>query len=54
MEELFKLISDSVVNMLTDMSKNVNDGNKSAGIRARKKSLEVEKLLKRYRKESVK
>lgn len=53
MEDLLKLIKDSTEAMLADMAKNIFDGNKSAGVRARKMSREIEKLLKRYRKESV-
>ena len=38
--------------MLNDMAKST-EGNKSAGVRARKASLELEKLLKEYRKVSL-
>ncbi|KAB4399455.1 hypothetical protein GAO02_24170, partial [Bacteroides thetaiotaomicron] len=36
-----------------DASLQVEKGNKAAGTRARKASLELEKLLKRFRKESL-
>lgn len=54
MENLKGLIADTTSAFLAELEKNVSDGNKAAGIRARKLSLELEKLLKRYRKESVK
>ncbi len=38
---------------LVDAKKNVEMENKSAGVRARKTSLEIEKLLKEYRKISI-
>ena len=44
--ELFDLFSK-------DASLQVEKGNKAAGTRARKASLELEKLLKRFRKESL-
>lgn len=50
MKELVNKISQ--VDMLTDMAKSV-DCNKSAGVRARKASLELEKMLKEYRKVSL-
>lgn len=40
-------------NFLQDAKKNVEMENKSAGVRARKVSLEIEKLLKDYRKISI-
>lgn len=52
MEELRIEINDKYVNFLTDMTKAIN-GNKAASVRARKASLELEKLLKQYRKESL-
>ncbi len=35
-------------------AKKAQDGNKAAGVRARKASLEIAKLLKEFRQESVK
>lgn len=52
MKELVEKITQSAVDMLTDMAKSV-DGNKAAGVRARRASLELEKLLKEYRKVSL-
>lgn len=53
MENLKKLILDTFAAFTTEIEKNVTEHNKAAGVRARKLSLELEKLLKRYRKESV-
>ena len=36
-----------------ELNKNVNQGNKAAGKRARKASLELEKLFKEYRRLSI-
>ena len=52
MEELVNKIIQTTVDMLNDMEKST-EGNKSAGVRARKASLELEKLLKEYRKASL-
>lgn len=52
MKELVNKISQKAMDMLNDMAKSV-DGNKSAGVRARKASLELGKMLKEYRKESL-
>lgn len=52
MEELRIEINDKYADFLTDMTKGLN-GNKAASARARKASLELEKLLKQYRKESI-
>lgn len=54
MSELVKHIITSISVFLADLNKNVEQGNKAAGVRARKESIELEKLLKQYRKESVK
>lgn len=48
-----KIIGTTEVFMY-NMSQNRDKGNKAAGLRARKTSLELEKLLKEYRKLSVK
>lgn len=53
MENLIKEIQEKI----EVFSKNLVDnatGNKAAGVRARKASLELEKLMKQYRKDSVK
>lgn len=45
-------INDKYADFFTEMTKGLN-GNKAAAARARKASLELEKLLKQYRKESI-
>ncbi len=52
MEELRTDINDVYAEFFTEMTKSC-DGNKAAGARARKASLELAKLLKQYRKESI-
>ena len=52
MKVLVEKISDLSVDMVAEMGKSLN-GNKAAGVRARKASLELEKLLKEYRKVSL-
>lgn len=52
MEELVKKISATLVILDKDMSANLK-GNKSAGVRARKSTLELEKMFKEYRKASI-
>ena len=52
MEEIVKKISELCKAFAADAEKNVA-GNKQAGMRARKVSLELEKALKAFRKESV-
>lgn len=52
MEELVKTISASLI----ELDKNLGDsakGNKAAGRRARKNTLELEKMFKEFRKKSV-
>lgn len=53
MEELAKQISATMVVVDGNINKFVKDGNKTAGVRARKASLKLEKQLKQFRKESV-
>lgn len=53
MEELANKIKETIEVFNTNLDANVG-GNKAAGLRARKASLELEKLLKEYRKLSVK
>lgn len=53
MKELIKNIEEKVSAFTTDLAKS-GEGNKAAAARARKTSLELEKLFKQYRKESVK
>lgn len=53
-EEIYKSINEKTSSMLDNLRDNVEKGNKAAGARARKLSLELEKLFKEYRKISVK
>lgn len=53
MENLRIEINDKYSDFYTEMTKGLN-GNKAAAARARKASLELEKLLKEYRKASIK
>lgn len=52
MEELVKKIVETSFKFETD-AKACVEGNKTAGRRARKASLELEKLLKQFRKDSL-
>ena len=49
METLVKTIAEKATGMITDMNK----GSKASMQRARKASLELEKMFKQYRKESI-
>ena len=53
MKELFNNIQAKLIEFNHELNLNVNNGNKAAGTRARKASLELEKLFKEYRKRSV-
>ncbi len=53
MEELVKKIKAVSTAFATDADLQVEKGNKAAGTRARKSSLDLEKLLKEFRKVSV-
>jgi hypothetical protein len=53
MEELVKKIKAECAAFATDADLQVEKGNKAAGTRARKSSLDLEKLLKEFRKVSV-
>lgn len=52
MEELVKKIMETELVLNKNIEDNLN-GNKAAGVRARKNTLELEKMLKQYRKLSV-
>lgn len=52
MEELIKTIQATTANLNADLAKYAG-GNKAAGVRARKLTLELTKLYKQFRKESV-
>ena len=53
MEALAKEITKKACDFMSDMQVNIDKGNKAAGARARKASLELEKLFKEYRKKSI-
>lgn len=53
MKELVEKINEAIAVFTKNAADNVS-GNKAAGLRARKASLELEKLFKEYRKLSVK
>ncbi|MCR5760265.1 MAG: histone H1 [Bacteroidales bacterium] len=53
MKALVENINAKIAAFQADAEKNIA-GNKAAGVRARKASLELEKLLKEFRKVSVK
>ena len=53
MEKLANEILAKMEAFKTDAALQVDKGNKAAGTRARKVSLEIEKLMKQFRKDSV-
>ena len=53
MNELIAKIKELAEALLVDAAAQVEKGNKAAGTRARKASLELEKLLKEFRKVSL-
>lgn len=53
MKELICKVEKTIMDELLPNMRQSNNGNKSAGVRARKASLELEKLLKEYRKVSL-
>ena len=53
MTELVVRITDAMTSFAENAKTNLTKGNKAAGARARKTSLEIEKLLKEYRKASI-
>lgn len=53
MEKLVKQIETSFNAFLQDANSQIGKGNKAAGTRARKASLEMEKMLKDFRKKSL-
>lgn len=53
MKKLIENIQTSFESFQTDANAQLEDGNKSAGTRARKASLELEKQLKEFRKVSI-
>ena len=53
MKELVEKIQEKYAAVATDAALQVEKGNKAAGTRARKASLELEKLMKEFRKASL-
>lgn len=53
MNELIEKINASFETLKDDATLQIENGNKAAGTRARKSSLELEKLLKEFRKASL-
>lgn len=53
MKELIENIQNTFESFQSEANSQLEDGNKSAGTRARKSSLELEKLLKEFRKVSI-
>lgn len=53
MEKLVKQIEGTFNAFLEDANSQIEKGNKAAGTRARKASLEMEKMLKDFRKKSL-
>jgi len=53
MEELVNKIKVEFEALITDANLQIEKGNKTAGTRARKSSLDLEKLLKEFRKASL-
>lgn len=53
MKELVEKIQEAYAAFAVDANAQVEKGNKAAGTRARKVSLEIEKLMKAFRKASV-
>lgn len=53
MEKLLKQIQEKLEEFAKDAQAQVEKGNKAAGTRARKTSLELTKLFKEFRKQSI-
>jgi hypothetical protein len=53
MKDLFAKISAEIETFKTESELHIEKGNKAAGTRARKSTLDLEKLLKEFRKVSV-
>ncbi|MDR1098552.1 MAG: histone H1 [Tannerella sp.] len=53
MKNLVKQIEESFSAFAEDANAQIEKGNKAAGTRARKASVEIEKLLKEFRKKSL-
>ena len=53
MKDLVEKIVAQFAEFVKEARANVENGNKAAGTRARKASLELEKLMKQFRKDSI-
>ena len=53
MKELITKIQESYQAFVNDANLQVENGNKAAGVRARKASLEIEKMMKEFRRVSL-
>ncbi|MNE12449.1 Histone H1-like protein Hc1 [compost metagenome] len=53
MKDLFEKINAEIETFKTEAELHIEKGNKAAGTRARKSTLDLEKLLKEFRKVSV-
>lgn len=53
MKELLSKIEEAYAAFVKDSALQVENGNKAAGVRARKVSLELEKMMKEFRKGSL-
>ena len=53
MKDLVDKLTDAMTSFYENATTNLRKGNKAAGVRARKTSLEIEKLLKEYRRASI-
>lgn len=53
MEKSVTVLEEKMQDFLKDAKEQAVKGNKAAGMRARKASLEIEKLLKQFRKDSI-
>ena len=53
MKELITKIQESYQTFVMDANLQVENGNKAAGVRARKASLEIEKMMKEFRRVSL-
>lgn len=53
MKELLEKVNESFTTFTEDANLQIEKGNKAAGTRARKSSLEIEKMMKEFRKVSL-
>ena len=53
MKAIVEKINEAIAAFQKDAALQVETGNKAAGARARKVSLEIEKLMKQFRKDSI-